>query len=684
MADVAPKKRGRGRPPKNAAAAGDGAKIAKKTDAADDAKIDKKADAVDDAKIDKKVDAVDDAKNDAGDNADAGDDVKTAKKRGRPPQKKDASNAKTAPPKKRQRSPDSSEEPEDESSDKSSASPKKTAGRPAKKQEVKKDTAADAAPKKRGRPKKADSASTSKSTKQAAKDEDEEVNDKKPTSSGHKSIPRTLRVVGPAPVFECCTQVDLRVYETNGSIYSAMLNKTDIGNNNNKFYGIQTLYRGGSYSCLIWWGRVGYAGQHSLTAFADAAGAVGMFCSKFLAKTGLSWDERKEEPMPGKYRMIELETFGEATHGMEAEDKENDEDIPDSTLLLEVQQLIKLITNLSMLRDGIRSIELSYENSEKMPLGKLTMAQLERGYTSLRAIEEALKKPKVDRNQLRHATNEFYSNIPHSLGMKAPHVIDSLDEVRDKCELLDTLKEVQIAIKTINAGDTGEGEKLNPIDRMYNSLHCDLEVVDRASADFGFIKDYMNVTHARTHAFSMEPVQMFRVNRHEERERFVDHGNRMLLWHGSRPTNFCGILSQGLRIAPPEAPSTGYMFGKGIYFADSSSKSANYCFPRDKEHGLLILAEVSLGNMNEKKDADYDAAKLPKNKHSTFGMGQWTPMSTEAKFPEIEEGLVVPNGFLQKNPARNDCSLLYNEYIVYNEDQVRIRYLVQTRFDLAF
>jgi hypothetical protein len=51
----------------------------------------------------------------------------------------------------------------------------------------------------------------------------------------------------------------------------------------------------------------------------------------------------------------------------------------------------------------------------------------------------------------------------------------------------------------------------------------------------------------------------------------------MLLWHGSRTTNYAGILSQGLRIAPPEAPVTGYMFGKGIYFADMVSKSANYC-----------------------------------------------------------------------------------------------------------
>jgi poly [ADP-ribose] polymerase len=37
--------------------------------------------------------------------------------------------------------------------------------------------------------------------------------------------------------------------------------------------------------------------------------------------------------------------------------------------------------------------------------------------------------------------------------------------------------------------------------------------------------------------------------------------DRRLLWHGSRSTNFGGILSQGLRIAPPEAPVSGYMFG---------------------------------------------------------------------------------------------------------------------------
>ncbi len=61
-------------------------------------------------------------------------------------------------------------------------------------------------------------------------------------------------------------------------------------------------------------------------------------------------------------------------------------------------------------------------------------------------------------------------------------------------------------------------------------------------------------------------------------ESWKDFNNRQLLWHGSRLTNWVGILSQGLRIAPPEAPVTGYMFGKGVYFADICSKSANYWY----------------------------------------------------------------------------------------------------------
>ena len=40
-------------------------------------------------------------------------------------------------------------------------------------------------------------------------------------------------------------------------------------------------------------------------------------------------------------------------------------------------------------------------------------------------------------------------------------------------------------------------------------------------------------------------------------------------------------------------------FGKGIYFADMSSKSANYCFTtRSKNIGLVLLSEVCMPERN--------------------------------------------------------------------------------------
>lgn len=62
-------------------------------------------------------------------------------------------------------------------------------------------------------------------------------------------------------------------------------------------------------------------------------------------------------------------------------------------------------------------------------------------------------------------------------------------------------------------------------------------------------------------------------------------------------TNYVGILSEGLKIAPPDAPSTGYMFGKGLYFADVCSKSAGYCHASvDNSTGYVLLCEVALGS----------------------------------------------------------------------------------------
>lgn len=154
--------------------------------------------------------------------------------------------------------------------------------------------------------------------------------------------------------------------------------------------------------------------------------------------------------------------------------------------------------------------------------------------------------------------------------------------------------------------------------------------------------------------YKVEIEEAYELNRKVEEKTFKkDLGNVKLLWHGSRITNFVGIISQGLRIAPPSAPSTGYNFGKGVYFADMASKSLGYCHPVNKT-AVIMLCEVALGNMNELYTADYNAANLPKNKHSTKGCGRTHPDDKQSVFDDYCE---IPSG---KHIKNNDIKVIFN------------------------
>lgn len=263
--------------------------------------------------------------------------------------------------------------------------------------------------------------------------------------------------------------------------------------------------------------------------------------------------------------------------------------------------------------------------------------------------------------------------------MAGDFVIDTPQKLKLKLEMVEALGEIEVATKLLEDDTEIQAD---PLYSHYQRLHCQLTPLEVDSLEFSLIANYLLNTHAKTHsAYSVDIVQIFRVEREGETERFrkfSNSKNRMLLWHGSRLTNWTGILSQGLRIAPPEAPATGYMFGKGVYFADMFSKSANYCYASPSATaGVLLLCEVALGDMSELLYANYDADKLPDGKLSTKGVGQTAPDPLEAE--TLEDGVIVPLG-KPKEQLNSKGHLLYNEYIVYSVDQIRMRYVVQVNF----
>ena len=112
-----------------------------------------------------------------------------------------------------------------------------------------------------------------------------------------------------------------------------------------------------------------------------------------------------------------------------------------------------------------------------------------------------------------------------------------------------------------------------------------------------------------------------------------------------------------------------------------SSKSANYCRTSpDQSTGILLLCDVACGNLYERLQADY-IEKLPRGYHCCFGHGRTEPNNTMCQYI-LDGKVMVPLGTPSASLLYNrHTSLLYNEFIVYDVDQVQIRYLLKVKFN---
>lgn len=500
-----------------------------------------------------------------------------------------------------------------------------------------------------------------------------------------KEVVKTVVMKGKAPVdSECKAKLGkAHVYSEGNNVYDVMLNQTNVQFNNNKYYLIQLLQDDDAKVYSVWmrWGRVGKVGQNSLVSCGgDLAKAKDVFKKKFSDKTKNEWENKATfEKVPGKYDMIFMDY---STNDKEEAEVKDELDAPAKKKIckldIKVQSLLELICDLKAMEECV--LEMKFD-TKKAPLGKLTPEQIRAGYASLKRIEDCLKR-KGSGKDLLEACNQFYTRIPHDFGLRTPPIIRTEEELKEKIALLEALGDIQIAVKMVQSCINNED---HPLDRQYHSLNCQLQPLPTDSQEFQVIERYLQSTHAATHNdYTMTVLDIFAVDREGESNNFTSQlHNRMLLWHGSRLSNWVGILSQGLRVAPPEAPVTGYMFGKGIYFADMSSKSANYCFTNQKNNiGILLLSEVALGDSNELLAADYNASSLPPGKHSTKGLGQTAP---DPRNFETLNGVTVPMGPCAKTGVGQGggYSLLYNEYIVYNPAQARMKYLLRVQFNYA-
>ncbi|KFK31229.1 hypothetical protein AALP_AA6G085200 [Arabis alpina] len=487
----------------------------------------------------------------------------------------------------------------------------------------------------------------------------------------------TVKVKGRSAVHEASgLQEHCHILEDGNSIYNTTLSQSDLSTGVNSYYILQIIQEDKGSDCYVFrkWGRVGNEniGSTKLEEMSKSD-AVQEFKRLFLEKTGNTWEtwEKKEnfQKRPGKFLPLDID------YGVNKQVAKKEPVQTNSKLAPSLMELMKMLFDVETYRSAMMEFEI---NMSEMPLGKLSKHNIQKGFEALteiqRLLTESNPQPSIKESLLVDASNRFFTMIPSI----HPHIIRDEDDFKSKVKMLEALQDIEIASRLVGF----DADNTESIDEKYEKLHCDIAPLPHDSEDYLLIEEYLNTTHAPTHTeWSLELEEVFALEREGEFDKYAPYreklGNKMLLWHGSRLTNFVGILNQGLRIAPPEAPATGYMFGKGIYFADLVSKSAQYCFTSKKDPvGLMLLSEVALGEIHELTKAKY-MDKPPRGKHSTKGLGKKVPQ--ESEFAKWRDDVTVPCGKPVSSKVKAS-ELMYNEYIVYNTSQVKLQFLLKVRF----
>ncbi|MEE6473715.1 hypothetical protein FKM82_010148 [Ascaphus truei] len=347
------------------------------------------------------------------------------------------------------------------------------------------------------------------------------------------------------------------VLEKSGQIFSATLGLVDITRGTNSYYKLQLIEhdRDTRYWVFRSWGRVGTViGSNKLEEMSSKEEAIDHFLNLYQEKTGNSWHSTNFTKYPTKFYPLEID------YGQE-EDVVKKLSVSAGTkskLPKPVQELIKLIFDVESMKKAMVEFEIDLQ---KMPLGKLSKRQIQSAYSLLNDVQQAVSDGGGEA-RLLDLSNRFYTLIPHDFGMKKPPLLNNLEYIQAKVQMLDNLLDIEVAYSLLKGG-TDDGGK-DPIDVKYEKIKTDIKVVEKASEEAKIIEEYVKNTHATTHnAYDLEVLDIFKIDREGESQRykpFKQLHNRQLLWHGSRTTNFAGILSQGLRIAPPEAPVVSTLY----------------------------------------------------------------------------------------------------------------------------
>ena len=473
-----------------------------------------------------------------------------------------------------------------------------------------------------------------------------------------------------------------QILKSNDSIYHCVLNQTSINENKNKFYIMQLIKNGSCIYHLIRYGRIGEPGKVSETAFKLEASAINAFVKQFRTKTKNKWGDDFIK-YDGKYFLTEF-SYEKELKKVKKQTKKISVKKIESKLEKRIQWLLELLSDKIMMQESLVQLEI---DTKKMPLGKIKQSQLNDAIKLLKEVKKEITKynrqkntdtdKKQFYNSLVKLSDKYYTYVPYSCGRKKPPVIDTLDRLNKLNDILEELTNIAITTKIM---EQSENTSTNTFDLVYKEINTEIKPVEMGSREWNLLSDFVINTHAPTHSFKLKPLDFYKITRSGEKDIYDKYckniQNRQILVHGSRMSNWVSILQNGLMLDPSRlgVVITGKMFGYGVYFANSISKSAQYCGSGYGTQKIcLALAEVALGDESKRINADFklsDKTMKKEGKNSCWGLGQMTPQTYE-----LIDGAELPVGKLVKSNIPG-AYLRYDEKIVYDVRQFYLKYLM--------
>lgn len=329
---------------------------------------------------------------------------------------------------------------------------------------------------------------------------------------------------------------------------------------------------------------------------------------------------------------------------------------------------LNLITDEKIVENILMQLQI---NVARMPIAKMTMERIERGEEILKTLKKIIHD-KSKTQEVNDLTVEYYTRIPYSIDSGEADAEPLCDDtIIDKhMANMEIIKHIRITYDSI-IKNKKKANVLNKYETIYFNLKCDIVPLDENTQVYKELEKYVAIG-------GLKIKHIYEVSNKNQDTLYNEYtrkmGNKTLLFHGSSISNWFSILKNGFYLDPGKigVKITGKMFGNGIYWANCITKSYGYCGVSNAGVVIVGVGEVALGQMCAPNTANYtlsqrDMGGLGTN--SVHGRGRNTPGSHV-----VVDGVIIPNGNL--TTTVDNCGLNYDEFIIYNTKQYRLKYLL--------